>query len=447
MSRCGERSAWRAGGAPRGGAYRPRNPRASPLWQCARRHAKELRDAGRLRRAVEEQAIERFIECGDPHHGFARIYCDACGHDYLLAYSCKTRYFCPSCHQKRVLLYGEWVEQNVLAPVAHRQYVFTVPRLLRPIFGRHRPWLGELCRIAARLLTRAHAEAAPGARPGLILFVQTFGDLANFNPHVHVLAADGAFLPDGTFVPLPAVPEGLLAEGFRRAVLQFLAGNKALSGELRAKLLGWKYFGGFSAHNQVRVGEHDPEGRRKLAGYMLRAPMSLEKMTYDAASGTVIYRSKMHAGLKRNFQVMPGAEWLELLCRHIPDRYEHLVRYVGWYSNRARGERAKALKAQDPATKLAASVEYVSEFAARAKAAWARLIRKVYEADPLECPKCKGPMRIIALIDDPKVIRRILEHLGRWAPAATGRGPPAQAPDWPASAVIPLTYHPVPDIA
>jgi len=38
---------------------------------------------------------------------------------------------------------------------------------------------------------------------------------------------------------------------------------------------------------------------------------------------------------------MNGAQWLELLCRHIPDRYEHLVRYVGWYSNRARGERAK----------------------------------------------------------------------------------------------------------
>jgi hypothetical protein len=47
---------------------------------------------------------------------------------------------------------------------------------------------------------------------------------------------------------------------------------------------------------------------------MLRAPMSLEKMTYDAATGTVIYRSKMHAGLKRNFQVMPGAEWLAMLA-------------------------------------------------------------------------------------------------------------------------------------
>jgi hypothetical protein len=34
----------------------------------------------------------------------------------------------------------------------------------------------------------------------------------------------------------------------------------------------------------------------------------------------------------------------------------------------------------------------VSEFATRAKAAWARIIRKVYEADPLECPRCKGPI-------------------------------------------------------
>jgi hypothetical protein len=51
-------------------------------------------------------------------------------------------------------------------------------------------------------------------------------------------------------------------------------------------------------------------------------------MSYDAASGTVIYRSKMHPGLKRNFQVMAGAEWLVLLCKHIPDRYEHSVRHV-----------------------------------------------------------------------------------------------------------------------
>lgn len=144
------------------------------------------------------------------------------------------------------------------------------------------------------MLVDAHAAALPGARPGLILLVQTYGNLANFNPHVHVLAADGAFRPEGTFVLLPAVPKGLLVEGFRRAVLEFLVGKGAVSGDLRCKLLGWRH-SGFSVHNQVRVEEGDAAGRSKLAAYMLRAPMSLEKMIYDADTGTVIYRSKMPA--------------------------------------------------------------------------------------------------------------------------------------------------------
>ena len=67
--------------------------------------------------------------------------------------------------------------------------------------------------------------------------MQTFGKLANFNEHVHVLA-DGAFLPDATFVPLPAVPGRLLAEQFRRAVLEFLVQQQALSKALCTGLLG-----------------------------------------------------------------------------------------------------------------------------------------------------------------------------------------------------------------
>ena len=175
-------------GASAPGQYRARNPRASPLYQCALRHAQELRSQGRLQRRVEERVIERFLECGDPHHGFARVYCGNCQHAYLLAFSCKARYFCPSCHQKRVLAYGEWREANVLAPVPHRQYVFTIPRMLRPIFARRRALLGKLCKIVEGLLARAYAEAKPDGRPGLVLFVQTFGDLVNFNPHIHVLA-------------------------------------------------------------------------------------------------------------------------------------------------------------------------------------------------------------------------------------------------------------------
>ena len=45
---------------------------------------------------------------------------------------------------------------------------------------------------------------------------------------------------------------------------------------------------------------------------------------------------------------------------------------------------------------------------------WARLIQKIYEVDPLVCPKCSGEMRDIAFIEDPDVIQQILKHLGLW---------------------------------
>ena len=152
-----------------------------------------------------------------------------------------------------------------------------------------------------------------------------------------------------------------------------------------------------------------------------------------------------HKGLKRNFQVMPGAQWLELLCRHIPDRFEHLVRYVGWYSNRCRGLRQRA-KIEQVATPM---VEDSETSVVHARSAWARLIHKVYEVDPLQCPRCQGPMRVIALIEDADVISRILKHLGRWAPRQVPqhqRAPPAGG----AGSIRDsneLTRHPVPDIA
>jgi hypothetical protein len=103
---------------------------------------------------------------------------------------------------------------------------------------------------------------------------------------------------------------------------------------------------------------------------------------------------------------------------------------------------------------LAAAVQAPEDgqvVAARARSAWARLIHKVYEVDPLACPKCGAPMHVIALIDDATVIRRILEHLGRWAPCQARknqRAPPADSKgiDGSNPPVREWTYHPVPDI-
>jgi len=50
------------------------------------------------------QGAETLLACGVLEHGFARIRCDACTHEYLLAFPRKCRYFCPSCHAKRLAM-------------------------------------------------------------------------------------------------------------------------------------------------------------------------------------------------------------------------------------------------------------------------------------------------------------------------------------------------------
>ena len=55
-------------------------------------------------------------------------------------------------------------------------------------------------------------------------------------------------------------------------------------------------------------------------------------------------------------------------------------------------------------------------------------------------------MRFLAVIEEAPVIERILRHVGAWDPFAPLRAPPDEE-DWPDHSQIPLTYHPVPDIA
>ena len=53
------------------------------------------------------------------------------------------------------------------------------------------------------------------------------------------------------------------------------------------------------------------------------------------------------------------------------------------------------------------------------------MIKKVYEADPLVCPRCSGPLKIISLIGDTAVIEKILRHLKLWDRPERPRPPPA----------------------
>ena len=78
--------------------------------------------------------------------------------------------------------------------VAHAQCVFTVPKMLRVYFLHHRELLGALSLAAYETVKELMAAAVAeekGFWPGVVSVVQTFGDRANFHPHVHALAFPG----------------------------------------------------------------------------------------------------------------------------------------------------------------------------------------------------------------------------------------------------------------
>ena len=52
------------------------------------------------------------------------------------------------------------------------------------------------------------------------------------------------------------------------------------------------------------------------------------------------------------------------------------------------------------------------------------MILRVWHVDPLRCPVCQNPMRVIAVIDEPRVVEKFLRHLGAWHDPPAGRPPP-----------------------
>ena len=429
--------------------YHPREPKSSPLWRLLDEHFpaflaeyddRFLREYGFLRSVIPD-VVAAFRQCGDLSEGFARVRCPDCHHEYLLAFSCRGRWFCPSCHAKKVILFGQHLRDNVLYPVPHRQYVFSIPIILRRFFKYDRKLLGKLCRSINQSLLKFFRTATglKSGALGAVMAIQTFGDYARWHPHVHVLLADGLFRESGVFYVMPKVDLAPLAEMFRAKVLAMLKKEGRIDDALIAKLLTWRHNSGFSVHNGGRLARDDEAGREALAQYIIRNPFAVSKITYNPASGMVIYKSKptpsRSKGGRRNFQVFSATEFTAAITQHIPEKSFQLVRYYGWYSNRGRGGRANRQADAAAQSPPPAEVEVldVSDYRPRKipSPTWRECIKKVWEVDPLSCPKCGGEMKIISFISEAAIIRRILEHLGLWTikkpkpTAPASRAPPA----------------------
>ena len=357
------------------GVYKPRRPKASPLFRLVSDHLHRLKTVYDDRfareygpwRPVVRQVADKFLAYGVLERGFARIRCDACSHEYLLAFSCKCRYFCPSCNAK------------------HRQVVLTIPKRLRTHCLYRRRLLGEIACVPARSVTAAIRTliAERGHAVGIVACLQTHGSRANWHPHLHLLVTDRGFRPDGTFVAWPVHDTARLTEAFSRAVLRLFLRLALFVEDQAAGMLAWPH-SGFHVHNAVWVPEDDRAFAIRLARYCARNPVALERLTYDRTAKAVTYRSDKSEGPTAGTETVDPLEFLARVLVHIPEKGHMITRCYGWYANRPRCMREKAERvaadgppATIPAPQLAAT---------DATRHWAALLQQIFEVDPLACP-------------------------------------------------------------
>jgi ribosomal protein S27E len=351
-------------------------------------------------RPVVQEVVDRYLDCGNPRSGFARLRCPDCHAEQLLTFSCKTRGFCPSCHAKRLEAWGEWMREFLLLDVPHRQVVFTIPKTLRIFFKFRRRLLGELCRSAVRALT-VYLEALAGEElvPGIIVAVQTFGDRLNFHPHLHLLVTEGGVDRAGIFHRLPRLDDARLAEIFAREVLALLVGKGLLSPEWAERILSWRHTG-FNVHSRVRT--RTKVEAERVGKYMVRPVLALDRLLFLEREGQVGYR---HGPNGAEIERMDYLEFIARVTSHIPDKGQVMVRYYGLYANAHRGKVRKA-------NRVPVVLGMIEEELPRVPSqGWAEMIRKVYEVDPLICPRCGGTMKVVAFLTDYAVVDRIIRHL------------------------------------
>lgn len=444
--------------------YNPRHPERTLLYQTVAEHYEswlELACEGQFEgqgdhhspRPYVRKAFEKYLECGIFAHGFARARCDDCGHDFLVAFSCKGRGVCPSCNTRRMAETAAHLTDHVFPRLPVRQWVLSVPKRLRYYMQREGPVLGMVLRIFLRVIAQTLQANSPGAANvdkaalhiGAVAFIHRFG--SSLNEHVH----------------------------FQRAFV----GRGLLESFEAQEMLGYKH-SGFSADTSVCIAAHDRAGLERLLRYCARPPFAMERLR--KAGSELVYRcAKQHSepgslphnkrGVKADEITLTPLELIERIAKLVPPPRTHRHRYFGVLAPNSPLRPAVTALARDAAVKPAqVQAEPASTAAGEgalgvrsplptqtepaqpvppkrpAHYLWAVLMARIYEVFPLLCPICGGQMHIIAFITHSADIRQILEHIGveTEPPHITpARGPPlwdecdAQAaegvepaPDW-----------------
>jgi len=442
-----------------------------------------------------EEKLRGYLECGILCFGFGRAVCMSCRTGFVVAFSCKGRGVCPSCNGRHMAQTAAHLADHVIPPVPVRQWVISVPKRLRGMLADRPAAVAALTKIfldeierllcAAAGVTRdATTPSASRPRLGAVSFLHRFGSALNHHVHLHVCATDGVFVPatagagcDASPAFLPARPINhadlaALTERVRRRVIRWFRMQRLLDAAAAADMLAWEN-SGFSVDASVRITLIDRDvpsyfrSLEHLLRYCARPPFALERLSVirgpDGRITRIRYVLPRHKAAnwvgrgRARKSTRPGAngvvdlspfEFLDRLADLVPPPRKHRHRYHGVFAPNHKLRRAVTAlaignigKRREAATGGHAAGGQPTGGCCDTQAklrshdtsriAWAKLMARVGEEFPLECPTCGGDIRLIAFITEPGPIRKILTHLGEPLeppPISPARGPPT---DWP----------------
>jgi hypothetical protein len=417
-------------------------------------------EAGGLPTFVTNE-LRNYVGCGSLANGFARVRCDDCGRDHLVGFSCGGRGFCPRCNGRRMCDTAAYLTDQVLACVPVRQWVLTVPWRLRARLLYDNRLTSDVLRVFLRTVHTWLRDRCNGrGQPGAVTVIQRFGSALRTHLHFHSLIPHGTYIerPDGSTaflaapVPTHAEVVALTAHVAERVTamlelrgmfdsdvapfedeaalracatasanqLQLLGPNPGQPAERRRNPFHTPgepvhrplvaRAGGFTLHADVAIRPTDPGGLERLCRYIARPAIASKRMRL--LSGDRVAIDLRHAWRDGTTSVvLEPLDFIARLAALIPPPRSNLVRYHGAFAPAARLHR----KLVRPAPPLIASARGHTRPGSRAplrrRLLWAELMQRTFGTDVLECPDCGGRRRVIALIDDPFVIRAILTHL------------------------------------
>jgi len=469
--------------------YERHRPEQTSLYAVVRDNIETLYgaiDEGALDVRLPKHArkeLDAYLDCGLLCRGFARLRCDTCEESRLVAFSCKGRGFCPSCVGRRMCATAAHLIEEVLPAVGLRQWVLTFPFPWRKRLAHDGALLGRLTRIFvesanAAYAKRAEDKGAEGGKTGSVTVIQRTSSDMRLNPHLHVVFLDGVYrehegdltwngqghlqtrevadvlvhavkrmkrhLERGGLLELgddttpddetdadrqgallasavsgqapPAGPQWL--RGLRVPTPRALAFDKPLCASLD----------GFTLHAATKAGGLDVAGREALLRYVLRPPLAQDRVE-------LLDDGLVRIALKRAYAdgtVAVDMDPLSLLCRlaaSVPPPRHHVVRYSGVLASASPCRKLIAPKRPEAEEETPAETNEGEPKAKRSGSywPWADLLRRTFDVDVLDCPKCHGRMKLLAMVTEAESITRFLKGFGEPldVPArAPNRGPP-----------------------